>query len=191
MSTPQFILDLREHIGHAPLWLPGATAIVLRPAGARGIRLEGEALASTDEDDATPSWTLPDGPIDPTRVEVLVVRRTDNGAWTPVTGIVDPGEPPFVAAERETLEEAGVRARAVRLLSQDVVGPVVYPNGDRSDFVDSCFLLQWVQGEPWPADGENTQTLFVRADQVPPMNERFLGCLQRALSGRPEAAFRF
>ena len=26
--------------------------------------------------------------------EVLLVRRADTGAWTPVTGIVDPGEQP-------------------------------------------------------------------------------------------------
>ena len=61
MTTPQFILDLREHIGHAPLWVPGCTAVVLRP-----------------------------GPGD-AEVEVLVVRRADTRAWTPVTGIVDPG----------------------------------------------------------------------------------------------------
>lgn len=30
MPTPQFVLDLRAHIGTAPLWLMGATAIVLR-----------------------------------------------------------------------------------------------------------------------------------------------------------------
>ncbi|BAJ26834.1 MULTISPECIES: NUDIX domain-containing protein [Kitasatospora] len=29
MPTPQFILDLREHIGHDPLWLSGITAVVV------------------------------------------------------------------------------------------------------------------------------------------------------------------
>ena len=29
--------------------------------------------------------------------EVLLVRRSDNGAWTPVTGIIDPGEEPATA----------------------------------------------------------------------------------------------
>ena len=32
--------------------------------------------------------------------EVLLVERSDNGRWTPVTGIVDPGEEPAVAAAR-------------------------------------------------------------------------------------------
>lgn len=30
MPTPDFILDLREHIGHRPLWLSGVTAVVVR-----------------------------------------------------------------------------------------------------------------------------------------------------------------
>ncbi len=30
MPIPEFIVELRRHIGHAPLWLPGATAVVIR-----------------------------------------------------------------------------------------------------------------------------------------------------------------
>lgn len=30
MPVPEFILELRRHVGHAPLWLIGATAVVLR-----------------------------------------------------------------------------------------------------------------------------------------------------------------
>ena len=30
MPIPEFIVDLRRHVGHAPLWLPGCTAVVLR-----------------------------------------------------------------------------------------------------------------------------------------------------------------
>ncbi|MFJ1758197.1 NUDIX hydrolase [Kitasatospora sp. NPDC088134] len=29
MPTPQFILDLREYVGHDPLWLSGVTAVVV------------------------------------------------------------------------------------------------------------------------------------------------------------------
>ncbi|MGW2217585.1 NUDIX domain-containing protein, partial [Nonomuraea sp. NPDC001684] len=41
--------------------------------------------------------------------QVLLVRRSDTGAWTPVTGIIDPGEQPADAALREVAEETGVR----------------------------------------------------------------------------------
>lgn len=159
MTTPQFILDLREHIGHAPLWVPGCTAVVLR----RSAR------------DAEP--------------EVLVVRRSDTHAWTPVTGIVDPGEAPAVAAAREVLEEADVVATPRRLISVDVVGPVVYDNGDVSSYLDTAFAMDWVSGEPRPADGENTEAHFVPASQLPPMNERFRRVIARALTDEVAAAF--
>lgn len=38
MPTPDFILDLREHIGHRPLWLSGVTAVVVRDAEVLMIR---------------------------------------------------------------------------------------------------------------------------------------------------------
>ena len=34
--------------------------------------------------------------------KVLLVRRSDNGAWTPITGIVDPGESPALTCLRES-----------------------------------------------------------------------------------------
>ena len=36
--------------------------------------------------------------------DVLLVRRSDNLEWAPVTGIVDPREEPAVAARREVLD---------------------------------------------------------------------------------------
>ena len=83
MATPDFVLELRRHVGHAPLWMPGTTAVVLRRA----------------EGSPAPGWSS--ARLDPREVEVLCVRRADNGAWTPVTGIVDPGEEPAVAAQFE------------------------------------------------------------------------------------------
>ena len=50
--------------------------------------------------------------LNPPRTHLLVVRRADDGRWTPVTGIVDPGEEPARAAEREVAEEAGIACTA-------------------------------------------------------------------------------
>lgn len=158
-----------------PLWMPGCTAVVVR-----------SALVDPDTG-ARPPVGLP---CAPDSVEVLVVRRADNAQWTPVTGIVDPGEEPATAAVRETLEEAGVVAHARRLLSVEVVGPVTYENGDVTRYVDTAFLLEWMEGEPYPADGENTDARFVRADRLPTMNPRFTRTVERGLSGEAEAAFR-
>ena len=35
MATPDFVLALREKIGHAPLWLSGVTAVVIRGSHSR------------------------------------------------------------------------------------------------------------------------------------------------------------
>ena len=90
MPVPDFILELREKIGHDRLWLPGVTAVVTR----------GE--------------------------EILLVRRVDNGQWTPITGIPDPGEEPAQAIAREALEASrarlaggGPRRRLVSLVLED------------------------------------------------------------------------
>lgn len=39
--------------------------------------------------------------------EVLLVKHSDNGAWTAVTGIAEPGENPADCASREVSEETG------------------------------------------------------------------------------------
>jgi len=94
VPVPEFVTELRRHVGHAPLWLIGVTAVVER-----------------------------DG-------ELLLVRRADNGAWSPVTGIVDPGEHPARTVVREVLEEAGVRVNVRRLARVGVTGLVEHANGD-------------------------------------------------------------
>ncbi len=65
MPIPDFVVELRQHVGDAVLWLPAVTAVIRR-------------------DD-----------------QLLLVRRSDNGIWSPVTGIMDPGEEPAACAVRE------------------------------------------------------------------------------------------
>ena len=77
MPIPEFIVETRKKIGTDLMWVPSVCAVVLRDS-------------TVDS-----PWAVPD---------VLLVRRADNGQWTPVTGIVDPGEEPHAAAVREVLE---------------------------------------------------------------------------------------
>lgn len=126
-----------------------------------------------------------DGP----RPRLLLVRRADTGEWTPVTGIVDPGEQPAVAAVRETLEEADVVATPQRLAATTVVGPVVYENGDRSQYLDLTFRCRWVSGEPRPADGENTDARWFDLDALPPMSPSMAARVAAALPRHGEAVF--
>lgn len=121
--------------------------------------------------------------------ELLVVRRADNGALTPVTGIVDPGEEPAVAAEREVLEEAGVVAIAERLVWVQTLPETTYANGDRAQYMDLVFACRWSSGEPYPADGENTEAFWAPVSALPEMSENMRERVQVALAGEPEARF--
>lgn len=145
--TPEFILKLREKVGHEELWLPGVTAIILR-------------------DD-----------------EVLLVKRSDNGEWTPVTGIVDPREEPHLTAIREAKEETGVDIAVDKLLWVQAVGPVTYPNGDVSSYVDTAFACSYVAGEPHPADDESTEVGWFHVKHLPPMKPRFSHLIAAAREG--------
>lgn len=58
MPVPPFILELRRHIGHAPLWLMGANALILRD-GAQGCEVLLVRRADTGE------WAPVSGIVDP------------------------------------------------------------------------------------------------------------------------------
>ena len=101
---------------------------------------------------------------------VLLVRRADTGAWTPVTGICDPGEHPAATAVREVLEETGVRC-AVELLAWVDVTPVIeYPNGDRTQYVDHTFRCRYVSGGAHVADDESSEVAWFPLDRLPSMD---------------------
>jgi len=129
--------------------------------------------------------------------EVLLVERADNGWVTPVTGIVDPGEEPAVAAVRETLEEAGIVAEAEALVWVHALPPMEYPNGDRSQYLDIVIRCRYVSGDPFPADGENTRAWWCRIDRLDDeaisddMRERIRAALEHDGSARFETTTRF
>lgn len=114
--------------------------------------------------------------------EVLLVKRADTGAWTPVTGIIDPGEQPAVAGARETLEEASIVAEPEALVSVRAQPPMRYANGDRSQYLDLTFRFRYVSGEPHPADGENTDAAWFAVDAMPPMSEDMAARVASALA---------
>lgn len=170
MATPDFVLALREKIGTDPLWLSGVTAVVLRQAGGENAQAPDAAAAASG-------------------IKLLLVRRADNGAWTPVTGIIDPGEEPAVAAAREVFEEAAVVAEVERLAWVQVLPEREYLNGDRAAYLDLVFRCTWVSGEPYPADGENTEAAWFTLDALPPMSQNMLARVSAALSPRGETRF--
>ena len=106
--------------------------------------------------------------------EVLLIRRTDTGEWTPITGILDPGEDPHVTAVREALEEASVIISVERLVWVSAGPPVVHANGDVAQYLDHTFRCRWVSGDARPGDDEAIEAAWHRLDALPPMREHFL-----------------
>lgn len=121
--------------------------------------------------------------------QVLLVRRSDNGRWTPVTGIVDPGEEPAVAAAREALEETGTRIRVDRLASTSAHPELRHANGDVAAYLDLTFACTWLEGEAHVADDESSDVRWFPVGSLPEMSEVMLARIEAALSDEREARF--
>lgn len=104
----------------------------------------------------------------------------------PVSGIIDPGEEPHVAAVREAREEAGVVTEVERLAWVTVTDVVTYENGDRSQYIDHTFRCWWVSGEPRPDHEETTQARFFPVDRLPAMAPVHANRVRVVLEDRPE-----
>ncbi|MFL6131542.1 MAG: NUDIX hydrolase [Nocardioidaceae bacterium] len=153
MPIPDFVRDLRRHVGTGSLWLPGVTAVVLR-------------------DD-----------------EVLLVQRSDTGAWSPVTGIVDPGEQPGVAARREVLEETGVHVSVDRLAAVEALPPMTHVNGDKATYLDLTFACTYLRGDAHVADDESLDVRWFPLDALPTIQQSVRDRMEAALAGDPVTRF--
>ncbi|MGV1010623.1 MAG: NUDIX hydrolase [Dermatophilaceae bacterium] len=120
------------------------------------------------------------------REHVLLVRRVDTGDWSPVTGIVDPGEEPHVTAVRECQEEACVEAVVERLVWVHTGAVITYPNGDRAQYLEHTHRCRWVSGEGAVGDAENHEVGWWPTDALPDMPERFASRVHVALANEPE-----
>ena len=154
MPIPDFVVELRRHVGTAELWMPAVTAVVRRGN------------------------------------ELLLVRRADNGHWSPVTGILDPGEEPAAAARREVLEETGVEVVVDRLAAITSGLRVTHVNGDLAVYLDHTFACTWVSGEARVGDDESLEVRWWPVDGLPDMAAELLERIDAALSAEERTRFR-
>nr|WP_275432878.1 NUDIX domain-containing protein [Corynebacterium hadale] len=106
------------------------------------------------------AWAVPD---------VLLVRRADNGEWTPVTGIAEPGEQPHDAAVREVREETGIEAAPAAILGAGSVGPITHANGDQASYMSVQLRLEPADpaAEPVVGDDESTEVGWFPISRMP------------------------
>lgn len=116
---------------------------------------------------------------------VLLVRRADNGAWTLVGGIPEPGEQPAVAAVREVYEETAVRCTPERVVVVQALDPVQYPNQDRCQYMDITFLCRATGGEARVNDDESVEVGWFPPDGLPGLDEATLLRIKQARSDEP------
>jgi 8-oxo-dGTP pyrophosphatase MutT (NUDIX family) len=117
-------------------------------------------------------------------VSAVLGRRSDNGRWAVLSGILEPGEEPAYAVTREVAEETGLAVRVLALTAVSPTDVVEYPNGDRAQYLDLCFWCRPVGGgEPNVTDDELTDVgWFARSDLPEPMNPSSLLRIERTFA---------
>ena len=163
MPIPEFIVETRKKIGTDLMWIPAVSAIVLR-----------------DSTDDSP-WAVP---------EVLLVQRADNGAWTPVTGICDPGEEPHDAAVREVREETGLDVTPAALLGAGAIGPIVHANGDNASYMSVAIRLEATDPSavPFVADDESSDVGWFSIAHMPVTDPKWRLVIADAIAQRKHPA---
>jgi ADP-ribose pyrophosphatase YjhB (NUDIX family) len=137
VPTPEYIAAVRSTYGRGRLLLPGVSVVVLRRD------------------------------LEPGQVHLLLARRSDTGLWSLPAGIVEPSEQPATAALRELQEETRITAEVERLALLTTDPDVVYPNGDRCQFVSMCFRCRYVSGDAQVGDEESLEVAWFRTDELP------------------------
>src|SRR5437763_12544942 len=96
------------------------------------------------------------------RGEVLLQLRCDNGAWSTIGGVQEPGEEPADAVEREVREETGLAIVPVTLVGVYTSPIITYPNGDQVQYTTSQFLCRPVDPNARPviSDDESLELRY-------------------------------
>lgn len=98
--------------------------------------------------------------------QILVQRRTDNGKWGLIGGLVEMNETYAQAALRETREETGLEVKLDSFLGIFHNHDMVWSNGDAAHVITAMFTASIISGEP-RIDEESFELRFFGKDEMP------------------------
>lgn len=98
--------------------------------------------------------------------KILFQRRTDNGKWGLIGGLVEMNETYEQTALREIREETGLEVRLDSFLGIFHNHNMVWSNGDAAHVISAMFTATIVSGEP-RIDEESYELRFFGKDEIP------------------------
>lgn len=98
--------------------------------------------------------------------KILFQRRTDNGLWGLIGGLVEMNETYEEAALREIREETGLEVRLDSFLGIYHNHDMVWSNGDAAHVISAMFTASIISGEP-RIDEESYELRFFGMDELP------------------------
>ncbi len=98
--------------------------------------------------------------------KILFQRRTDNGKWGLIGGLLEMNETYEEAALREIMEETGLKVKLDSFLGIFHNHNMVWSNGDAAHVISAMFTADIVSGEP-RVDEESYELRFFGRDEIP------------------------
>lgn len=98
--------------------------------------------------------------------KILFQRRTDNGKWGLIGGLLEMNETYQEAAIREAREETGLEVRLESFLGIFHNHDMVWRNGDAAHVVSAFFTASIISGEP-RIDEESFELRFFGMEELP------------------------
>ncbi|MBF6331101.1 NUDIX hydrolase [Nocardia transvalensis] len=120
---------------------------------------------------------------------LLLNRRTDDGKWSLIGGILDPGEQPAHGVVRECYEEAGIVVEPDKLVMVDVSPQITYPSGDLCQYLDVVFRCHPISGQAQVHDDESLAVEWFTPSNLPPVDAYTSRRIDGALYNSNETAY--
>ncbi|WP_433827011.1 NUDIX hydrolase [Actinoplanes sp. CA-015351] len=103
---------------------------------------------------------------------VLLNRRSDDGRWSLLAGVLEPGEQPAAGAVREVFEETAVDIVVERIVAVEALPLRTLQNGDQVYWFETVFACRAVGGDARVNDDESLEVAWFEPAVMPALDER-------------------